>query len=190
MRIKEQAIMLAAASLFQRYGFHRVSVEEICRYASVSKATFYKYFKGKDALIQRFLRIVFDDFIKRSRAVLASKLSLKQKFDRIIIMKLNFVSDLGEEILRSLYRYPAAQAVYTEISQSSMQVFKEFVLQEQEQGKIDPEMNIDLFIALMTEIGQMFADGRLEKFCPDFSELVSQVNRLLVYGMLRRGDDQ
>jgi AcrR family transcriptional regulator len=165
-------------------------VEELCRYASVSKATFYKYFKGKDALIQRFLRIVFDDFIKRSRAVLASKLSLKQKFDRIIIMKLDFVSDLGEEILRSLYRYPAAQAVYTEISQSSMQVFKEFVLQEQEQGKIDPEMNIDLFIALMTEIGQMFADGRLEKFCPDFSELVSQVNRLLVYGMLRRGDDQ
>lgn len=182
--------MLAAASLFQRYGFHKVSVEEICRYAAVSKATFYKYFKGKDALIQGYLRLVFEDFAERSKAVLDSKLSLKQKFDRLIIMKLEFVSDLGEEILRSLYRYPAAQAVYTEISQNSNQIFKGFVQHEQQQGRIDPEMNIELLIALMTEIGQMFADARLEKYCPDFSELVSQVNRLLVYGMLRRGDDQ
>ena len=44
---KLEQIFSTARSLFMRYGIRRVSIEEICREANVSKMTFYKHFRNK-----------------------------------------------------------------------------------------------------------------------------------------------
>lgn len=188
MKTKEQDIILAAAELFERYGFQRVRVEEICRYAGASKATFYKYFSGKDALVERFLSIVFKDMLQRTYAVLDSDISLKEKFDRVIILKMDFIKQLGDEILHSLFDYPAAHAFYKKISQSSMRDFHDFLQREQNLGRIDLEINLELFMGLLTEIAQIYSDKSLDKYCHNINELVSQVNRLLIYGIFPRGN--
>ena len=52
---KQQAIYRAAAELFAKYGWIRVSVEEICTAAGVSRVTFYKYFDNKKSLLCRMI---------------------------------------------------------------------------------------------------------------------------------------
>ena len=49
---KPDQIIKTAIDLFSRFGTKRVTVEEICKTAGVSKATFYKYFKNKLDLIR------------------------------------------------------------------------------------------------------------------------------------------
>ena len=44
---KVSQIMLAAKDLFWKFGIRKVSIEEICSKANVSKVTFYKYFENK-----------------------------------------------------------------------------------------------------------------------------------------------
>ena len=41
---KSKLIVETATDLFMRYGVKRVTVEEICQTAKISKMTFYKYF--------------------------------------------------------------------------------------------------------------------------------------------------
>ena len=47
MSKKREATLLAAKDLFWRYGFRKVTVEEICEQEKVSKMTFYKMFPNK-----------------------------------------------------------------------------------------------------------------------------------------------
>src|ERR1035437_3109283 len=48
-------ILSAAEDLFQRFGFKRITIEEICTKANVSKMTFYKYFPNKNELIKHLM---------------------------------------------------------------------------------------------------------------------------------------
>jgi AcrR family transcriptional regulator len=54
---KRQAILDAAATLFQENGFERTSMEDIRKRADFSKATLYSYFPSKEEL---FMEIVID----------------------------------------------------------------------------------------------------------------------------------
>ena len=56
MTKKEQDILIAGKKLFFKYGLKKVTIEEICAEANVSKMTFYKYFPNKTALVKK----VFD----------------------------------------------------------------------------------------------------------------------------------
>ena len=47
---KRQALISEGERLFERYGYRKVTVEEIVAAAGVAKGTFYLYFKTKDAL--------------------------------------------------------------------------------------------------------------------------------------------
>ena len=49
---KRQALREAAKNLFYTQGFAAVSVEAICSAAHTSRVTFYKYYSGKNALVQ------------------------------------------------------------------------------------------------------------------------------------------
>ena len=54
---RKQAILDAAADLFQKIGFERASMSLICQRLGYSKATLYNYFPSKEEL---FLAVVFD----------------------------------------------------------------------------------------------------------------------------------
>jgi AcrR family transcriptional regulator len=53
---KYESILITGHDLFWKFGFKRVTIDEICKKAEVSKMTFYKYFTDKIDLAKK----VFD----------------------------------------------------------------------------------------------------------------------------------
>jgi AcrR family transcriptional regulator len=60
-KIKE-SIKRAAQDLFRKFGYHKTSVNEIAKRAKIAKATIYKYFDSKEAV----LHVLLMDYIKES----------------------------------------------------------------------------------------------------------------------------
>ncbi|MGZ3767128.1 MAG: TetR/AcrR family transcriptional regulator [Mucilaginibacter sp.] len=60
-KIKE-SIKRAAQELFRKFGYHKTSVNEIAKRAKIAKATIYKYFDSKEAV----LHVLLMDYIKTS----------------------------------------------------------------------------------------------------------------------------
>ncbi|MBS1531193.1 MAG: TetR/AcrR family transcriptional regulator [Bacteroidetes bacterium] len=58
-KIKE-SIKRAAQDLFRKFGYHKTSVNEIAKRARIAKATIYKYFDSKEAVLHALLM----DYIK------------------------------------------------------------------------------------------------------------------------------
>ena len=57
---KFESITSAAKSLFWKHGIRRVSIEEICEDAGVSKMTCYKYFSNKTAIAKYLIEDLFE----------------------------------------------------------------------------------------------------------------------------------
>ncbi len=53
--MKQQQIISAAKKLLGKYGYKRVSMDEIAREAGVTKKTVYSYFKNKEEFLKYFL---------------------------------------------------------------------------------------------------------------------------------------
>ncbi|HRX76134.1 MAG TPA: TetR/AcrR family transcriptional regulator, partial [Candidatus Cloacimonadota bacterium] len=151
-----------------------------------SKVTFYRYFKGKDELILHIMTLLMEDAIQRTNAVLDGDLSLKQKFDQVIVMKQELMSAIGEEIIQGLFSYPALHEYYLSLVQESYKQLRDFLLLEQEQGRINQGLNIDIFMVVIREIAAFLSRESLNRSGSKFKELVAQVNEILVYGIFSR----
>ena len=60
-KIKD-SIKKAAQELFRKFGYHKTSVNEIAKRAKIAKATIYKYFDSKEAV----LHVLLMEYIKNS----------------------------------------------------------------------------------------------------------------------------
>ena len=54
--MKEEQIIEAARKLFHKYGFKKVSMDEIANEAGVTKKTIYMYFSSKEELLKYFIK--------------------------------------------------------------------------------------------------------------------------------------
>jgi AcrR family transcriptional regulator len=75
--------------LFWRYGIKRVSVEEICRTAVVSKMTFYKHFKNKVDLALYVLRMVMQTGLRIYRDIMDRDVPFAEKAADFVQMKMD-----------------------------------------------------------------------------------------------------
>jgi AcrR family transcriptional regulator len=69
---RRQALLSAAAELFARSGFNRVSLEDLGASAGVSGPAVYRHFNGKQAVLAALLIGVSDDLLRGGLAVVAS----------------------------------------------------------------------------------------------------------------------
>jgi len=54
--LKEEQIIEVARELFHKFGFKKVSMDEIARESGVTKKTIYHYFNSKEALLEYFIQ--------------------------------------------------------------------------------------------------------------------------------------
>lgn len=71
----EQAILQAAEECVVRYGIAKTTMEDVARGAGVSRATVYRYFDGRDALIEALIRRRSLEHSQEIRAELANERS-------------------------------------------------------------------------------------------------------------------
>ncbi|MFC6357277.1 TetR/AcrR family transcriptional regulator [Luethyella okanaganae] len=90
-------ILATADALFYHEGVHTVGVDRIISEASVTKATFYKYFRSKDTLIVAYLR----GRDKRIRLVLHD---IETRFDTPERRLKELAREIAEEVIRPDFR--------------------------------------------------------------------------------------
>ena len=78
---KQQTIADTARRLFREHGFSAVSVGGICTEAAVSRVTFYKYYSGKNALLQEIVTEQKNRVRAEFENLLARQCSLREAAD-------------------------------------------------------------------------------------------------------------
>ncbi len=183
---KKKDILEAARKLFWKYGFKRVTVEEICEEAVCSKMTFYKLFSNK----LEVAKAVFDREVAKGRdefrSVMESDLTPADKISRIFKMKHEGTNDISSEFLNDFYKNPNL-GLREYIEQTSHDVWKEMISdlrKAQEKGIIRKEFRPELIWYLSQKMMDMINDQNLRKMYSNPQEMLLDLTGFFLYGML------
>ena len=98
-----------AMALFLKHGFRRISIQEICSTANVSKMTFYKYFSNKIDLLKVLLNTIAKNQMDLYEEIMNQDIPYRQKVEQIIQMKQNQARMIGQEFFNDLYANAPAE---------------------------------------------------------------------------------
>ena len=176
---KRVALLSTAEELFARHGARRVTVEEVCRCAGVSKMTFYKHFRNKTDLVRQ----IHDELMERGFA----------KFDEINAMDVPFeekIALMGQ--WKQEYMARLNLGFYHELIdvKHSMAEYKRRylgnIVQAQQAGEVRGDVDPEFLWLLLERVGQLLSDGSWQTVCPDLGEAQRQLRRVIWYGLLQR----
>jgi AcrR family transcriptional regulator len=183
--IKYNDILDASQRLFWKFGFKKVTIEEICREANVSKMTFYKHFDNKAELAKKVLDKVMgkavDDFntLKNSATSSADLIEgmLKMKKEGIHEISKEFLSDFYSDTDLGLAEY--LQAKSGQLMINMLADFKEL----QERGLIRSDLNISFYLYMANKLSAFMDDPYLLSLYANPEDLVMEFTNLFAYGM-------
>jgi AcrR family transcriptional regulator len=184
-------IIKTSRDLFMRYGIKRVTVEEICETAGVSKMTFYKHFKNKLDLVLFILDVEIEEGINRYKRIMDQDVPYSEKAKEIIQMKLESSKDISQEMLKDLMSsaIPEVAELMQRISQKNLKLIFDDMVSAQKKGEIRPDINPKFIIYMLGQMQEMAADERVLSMYESPQTLISEITNFFFYGILSKEEE-
>jgi AcrR family transcriptional regulator len=177
MSQKYDRLVRTAEILFVKHGMARITVEEICQQAGVSKPTFYKYFKNKDALARKIDEMWIDEALQQIKTIEQAKIPFPEKMKRILAVKQDLSARPGTEFLEDLIN------LNIDLGDAFKQVLA-FFIRSQQAGDIRHDLQPEFLISAFTALNNMQYDPRIRALYRDAEALSQDVFKLFYYGAL------
>lgn len=140
---KRSAILNAARIRFFRFGFSKVTMDELAADLGMSKAALYYYFPTKEEIFRQVISAEQDDFVRRIEVIIQKTAAASEKLGEFFtehltllgtLLDLRILSDEAGQTIK-----PIMRNLFQEFSQKET-AFLETILQ---QGKKRKEFSID-----------------------------------------------
>ena len=183
-------IMDAAETLFLKHGFRRVSVNEICRGAGVSRKTFYVYFANKDALTIKLLDKLVDTLTDEFVEVMNSDVPFSDKMASMMEMKLALSRQLSMDFMADLFTASSDEVLhhYREKADSNLSLARSLFLQAHEQGEIRRELDIDMVMAMFNYQTDLCSKPEFRAHFKDVESMTQQMMEMMLFGIVGNSD--
>ena len=183
---KQQQIVSTARSLFWKFGIRRVSIEEICREANVSKMTFYKYFNNKVTLVKFILDEITAESMVKYQQIMNQNVSFAEKVKQSIQLKIEQTNDLTQEFFADIHKNadPEIRKYFNKKAQESIQVIRNDYVKAQQQGHVRPDIKPEFILYFLNHLFEMARDEKLIKFYDSPQDLILELTNFFFFGIL------
>ncbi|MEJ1729933.1 TetR/AcrR family transcriptional regulator, partial [Escherichia coli] len=171
--------------LFWKYGFRKVSVEEICQSAGVSKMTFYRYFESKTKFAKQILDHTVEEAMTRFQGIMDSDLSTEDKLHRIILMKMEGTANISREFIEDIYssRGEELQQYMMQLTGKTAGMIIETFRKAQEKGFFRKDFKPEMLIAMSMKMRDLLTDEHLNSLYSNVNEMIVEITRILTCGI-------
>ena len=185
---KLKEIVIAAKKLFWKFGFKRVTIEEVCREANVSKMTFYKHFKNKMELIKYLLNFIFEKSIKKYRQIMDSNIPFPEKVQKTLDLKMEQSQDISNEFMDDYIRHADSEMLefLNQMKTKNLTMIVNDYSEAQRKGEIRKDIKIEFILYFLNHMFEMTQDENLEKMYPNPQDLIMELTSFFFYGILPR----
>lgn len=185
---KFQQIVKTAGDLFMRHGIRRITVEEICQTAGVSKMTFYKYFSNKIEVAKYFINQRIAEAVEEYRAFMDQDIPFSEKVKKLIRLKLEKTKDYGWEFLGEMMHDPEPEIAecIDRIKEVNFQMFLQDLAKAQQDGDIKKDIKPEFILYMLNHLTDMTNDEQLVKLYNSPIELIAALTNFFFYGILPR----
>ena len=185
---KSQAILDAAKSLFWKHGIRRVTMEEICQVAGVSKMTCYKYFSNKTAIAKYLIEDLFESGIIAYKKIYNSDISYEEKVKKMLDLKMSNAHEMSQELLDDIYKYQDEELSETieTIKKRMIGIYLDDIREAQKIGEIRNDVKPEFMLYFLNNLTEMLTDKRLVEIYPNPEQMIADVMNFFFYGIMPR----
>ncbi len=181
---KQRKIVEKATDLFMKFGVRRVTVEEICRTANVSKMTFYKYYPNKMALVKSIWSGWLDEGFQRLEEIDVMDIPFPEKLRKLIEYKMVLVEKMSQEFIDDVLRGdPEMLAFAEEMRSRSISLFMEYIQRAQDRGDMR-RMRPEFIMAVFDWMRAVVNNDELRGLYPSDTDFIREIQNFFFFGML------
>ncbi len=187
---KYQDILKTAHDLFWKHGIKRVTIQEVCREANVSKMTFYRFFENKVDLAKRVMQQMFDEGLEKYRALMAEDIPFEEKVKRQIMAKFEGTKEISSELVKDIYTDKSLGLHdYWEQRRTEMvNLVLEDYANAQKKGWIRKDINLNFIFYFNGKVAEWIYDPVLKSMYDTDQEAIMEITRIFFYGIFPRSD--
>lgn len=188
---KYQDILETAHHLFWKFGIRRVSIEEICREAGVSKMTFYRFFKNKIELARTVLDGIFSETKEKYQALMAQDIPFAEKVKQQVVMKFEGTKEISGELIKDIYSgwNQELKEYFEKTSNEMLMMVRNDYIDAIEKGWIRKDVKVDFIFYMSQKMAEMASEPALLGIYNNAQELIMEFMNMMFYGILPRGDE-
>jgi AcrR family transcriptional regulator len=178
---KKTQIIKTATDLFFRFGSKRVTVEEICETAGVSKVTFYKYFNNKVDLIRHIRDELIGVAFAKFDEISAMDIDYPEKIELMTRWRIEFFSQMKNEFIHELF-------TLDEVVDEVKRRYLKNISDAQEKGEIRSDLSPEFIWLVSEKLTGIVRDESWKTVFKDYGEFQKQMRTLFFFGLLARSD--
>jgi len=171
--------------LFWKYGFRRVTLDEICREAGVSKMTFYRCFENKTDLAKTIfsevVRVSMEDFNEIIKADIPSS----EKLRKILVMKMEGTNDISRDFMMDFYSSNDT-GLKEFVDKATTEAWKEVIAgfrYAQEMGWFRKDFKPEFLFYISQKLVPMATEEELLKLYDNPQDLIMEFANFFTYGL-------
>jgi len=180
---KQEQIVRTAENLFSRFGAKRVTVEEICREAGVSKMTFYKYFRNKVELVRCIKDNWVEEGFRKFDEINAMDIPFPEKINLMTRWEVEFTSRVNAEFIRELISID-------DVMERAKRRYLRNIMRAQDEGEIRSDINPEFLWLVGEKLKELVKEESWKNVFTDFSQFQEQLRTLIYFGLLSRTEDE
>ncbi len=185
---KKDQIEQTANELFMKHGFKKVTVDEICRKAKVSRKTYYTYFENKNALVLSILEKMTSKMIGAYKDLINNEsISFSEKIRELLKMKFEANADFSMEFVSDFFHPDAGELLvfFQNLVNESFRITKDFFVAAQQKGEMNLALNIDFVLWNMQKQMEICSTPEALAMFDDAQSMTRQLSELLIYGIVQ-----
>ena len=185
---KREQIIQKGRELFWKFGIKRVTIEEICREAGVSKMTFYKYFSNKVYLAVLIFRQFYNKYYDYFERLFESNIRFEEKLSELINIKLEAAENMSMEMVRDMYQsdIPELIKLFEDMQKKSFSMTLNFIAQGKKEGCIRKDFKNDFILFQLNHMIEWMRNDELLALYSDSRMLTKNLFDYFFHGILTR----
>jgi AcrR family transcriptional regulator len=184
-KTKLDNLLEAGKKLFWKYGFKRVSIDEICREAGISRMTFYRFFENKTDLAKTIFEHAAAEGVNTFNEILNSDSNPSEKLKKIILMKADGTNDISTDFLTDFYKSSDTElpGFIERITRESWDQVITGFRRAQEEGWLRKDFKPEFIFLVSQKLTDLLTDKELLKMYNNQQELILEFTNFFTYGI-------
>jgi AcrR family transcriptional regulator len=176
-------ILSTAEDLFQKFGFKRITIEEICLKAGVSKMTFYKYFPNKNELIKKIINSWLKQVEQTINGYEKMDVPFSDKIKMLLKLKEEATSRISKEFMAEYMNPdPDMQNFFKDFYSNTDVFFTEFIKRAQDKGDVRKDIKPEFLVVVLNKMLELAKDENLLNLYPGVTDFSNEINKFIYCG--------
>lgn len=183
---KKEKIENIARELFLKHGFKKVTIDEICKKAHVSRKTYYTFYENKIALVMFVIDDISSDTIRKFKTVIEGEGTFAEKMEQSLELKYQFSKTITMEFVADFFDPGATEILeyWQKMMLQSMNLLTEFLKEGQRTGEMNPDLNLNYVMWYFQKISEVIKSPEIAGMFANPEEMVKQVSKTMIYGIM------